>query len=257
MQDFEIIDCHIHPFRHATENNCFFPATVNCDNFVSELQRSGITRSCGSVIRKLTKPEFSVIQALNREALRFRDNYPDFFIPGIHVHAAYPDESCREIETLYRTEKICWIGELVAYFFDYKSYIEPGMNQVYDLAQQLNLPINIHPYGLDEIDQICLNFPKLNIIIAHPTGDKNGIMARYELIKKYPNAYLDLSGSGLFRWGMLRHGIKTSGKHKFLFGTDYPICNPAMMIEAVKFEISNDQELEAIFSGNFKRLTGA
>ena len=255
MQDFEIIDCHIHPFCNETENTCFFPDTVNSDNFVSELRRSGVTKSCGSVIRQLANPAFNEIKELNQQAILFRNNHPDFFIPGIHVHANYPEESCREIEQLHATEEICWIGELVAYFFDYKSYVAPGMNQIYDLAQNLNLPINIHPYGLDEIEQICRNFPKLNIIIAHPTGDKDGIIARYELIKKYQNAYLDLSGSGLFRWGMLKYGVNMVGKHKFLFGTDYPICNPAMMIEAVKFEISNDDELEAIFSGNFKRLT--
>lgn len=255
MRDFEIIDCHIHPFRREAENTCFFPGIVHADNFVDELRRSGVTKSCGSVIRALETPAFSEIKELNREAIKFRDSYPDFFIPGIHVHANYPDESCCEIEELHRTEQICWIGELVAYFFDYKTYSTPGMNQVYDLAQSLNLPINIHPYDLDEIEQICRNFPKLNIIIAHPTSGKTGIEARYELISKYPNAYLDLSGSGLFRWGMLKHGINRAGKHKFLFGTDYPICNPAMMIEAVKFEKLNDGELEAVFSGNFKRLT--
>jgi predicted TIM-barrel fold metal-dependent hydrolase len=256
MKDFEIIDCHIHPFCREAENTCFFPGTVNADSFVDKLRRSGITKCCGSVIRKLENPTFEEIKELNREAIKFRNSYPGFFIPGVHVHANYPEESCRELETLHATENICWIGELVAYFFDYKSYVTAGMNQVYELAQDLNLPINIHPYGLDEIEQICQNFPKLPVVIAHPTADKNGIIARYELIRKYQNAYLDLSGSGLFRWGMLKHGINIAGKHKFLFGTDFPICNPAMMIEAIKFELTDDDELEAIFSGNFKRLTG-
>lgn len=256
MKDFEIIDCHIHPFCTEAENTCFFPGTVNSANFVSELHRSGITKSCGSVIMDMKNPTFSEVKELNRKALNFRDQHLGFFIPGIHVHANYPEESCREIETLHANENIRWIGELVAYCFDYKSYVSPGMNQIYELAQDLNLPINIHPYGLDEIEQICRNFPKLNIVIAHPTANKNDIIARYDLIKKYPNAYLDLSGSGLFRWGMLKTGVNHAGKHKFLFGTDFPICNPAMMVEAVKFEKLSDTELAAIFSGNFKRLTG-
>jgi predicted TIM-barrel fold metal-dependent hydrolase len=94
----------------------------------------------------------------------------------------------------------------------------------------------------------------LNVIIAHPTSGLSSAKERFELLKKYPNAYLDLSGSGVFRYGILKNGINSVGKHKFLFGTDYPICNPKMMIEGILFEHLSDEECEAVFSANFKRL---
>ena len=256
IAELEIIDCHIHPFCRMTENYCFFPGENDGDNLVPELCRAGVSRCCGSVIRQLKQPSFQEIAELNRQAMDFRRRYPDFFIPGIHVHAAYPDESCREIEYYHEHEQLCWLGEWVAYMFDYKSYILPEMRQIYALAQDLALPVNIHPRDLSELAEICRDFPKLNVIIAHPTGDKAGIEARYELLSRFDNLYLDLSGAGLFRWQMLRYGVKKLGRHKFLFGSDYPICNPAMMIAAVKFELSDRADLEAIFSGNFKRLTG-
>jgi hypothetical protein len=204
-------------------------------------------------LKKLAKFTFDDIKTLNREALEIRRRYPDFFIPGIHVLPSFPEESCREIEELYRKENVRWIGELVAYWMNYNSYLGDGMFKIYDLVQNLGLPINIHPADFAEMKTICENFPKLKLVIAHPT-DSASMRERFEFIKRYPNAHLDLSGTGLFRWGMLRQGIDIAGKEKILFGSDFPICNPAMYVQGVLFEHLNDSEFEAVFSGNFKRL---
>ncbi len=253
---FEIIDAHIHPFIHEESNTKWFDYPTSHEEFFADLSFAGISRSCGSVIRHIENPSFSDIKTLNREAIELKHLYPDLYIPGINVHGNFPEESCDEIEKLYKEENICWIGELVAYFMDYKDYASENMFQIYALAQELEIPVNIHPYGLDEIEKVCKNFPKLNVIIAHPSSGLATIKERFDFVKKHPNAYLDLSGSGVFRYGMLAYGIKTAGKHKFLFGTDYPICNPHMMIEGILFERLTDDEFEAVFSGNFKRLTG-
>ncbi|MCK5843789.1 MAG: amidohydrolase family protein, partial [Victivallales bacterium] len=58
------------------------------------------------------------------------------------------------------------------------------------------------------------------------------------------------------RWKMLRYAIDIAGKEKFLFGSDSPICNPAAFIYGVLAEPLDDDERIAVFSGNFKRLTG-
>jgi predicted TIM-barrel fold metal-dependent hydrolase len=254
--NFEIIDAHIHPFIYEESNTKYFDSPANHEEFFTDLSFAGISKSCGSVMRRIEKPSFADIKALNQEAIDLKSLYPDLYIPGINVHGDFPDKSCEEIERLHKEENICWIGELVAYFMDYENYASKNMFQVYALAQDLDLPVNIHPYGLDEIEKVCQSFPKLKVVIAHPTSGVATIKERFEFIKKHPNAYLDLSGSGVFRYGMLAYGIKTAGKHKFLFGSDYPICNPHMIIEGILFERLSDDEFEAIFSGNFKRLTG-
>jgi predicted TIM-barrel fold metal-dependent hydrolase len=254
QSDFEIIDAHIHPFIAPENNTERFSKTSNTANFFAELKRAGISRSCGSVIHKLTKPAFDEIKELNREALEIRKQQPSF-IPGIHIHSNYPEESCAEVETLFKEEHIRWIGELVGGWTDDPSYCSPGMFQIFEVAQTLEITVNIHPFAMDEIEQVCNNFPELNVVIAHPC-DSAQMLERYEFIRTHANAYLDLSGTGLFRWGMLRKGINTAGKEKFLFGTDFPICNPAMQVQGVLFEHLTDDEYQAVFSGNFKRLTG-
>ena len=150
-----------------------------------------------------------------------------------------------------------WIGELVAYISGYKTYDTPAMRQILDLAQELGMVVNIHPFDLAEIDRLCADFPRLPIVIAHPSSGKEGIVARFELMARRANAYLDLSGSGVFRWGMLRAGIDRVGPDRFLFGTDFPICNPALLLQGVLFEHLSDAEQEAVLAGNFSRLVGA
>ena len=105
------------------------------------------------------------------------------------------------------------------------------------------------------IDRLCRTFPKLNLVLAHPEASREPFMARLELMQKYPNLHLDLSGSGVMRWELIRKAIETVGADKILFGTDFPICNPAMYVHCVLSEPISDKERRAIFSGNFKRLT--
>ena len=75
-------------------------------------------------------------------------------------------------------------------------------------------------------------------------------------MKRFPTLHWDISGTGLFRWGMLKYLVDTCGAEKLLFGTDFPICNIAMQIHGVLSEHIPDEARAAIFSGNFDRLCG-
>jgi len=66
---------------------------------------------------------------------------------------------------------------------------------------------------------------------------------------------MDLSGTGLFRWNMLKYGVDLCGADRFLFGSDFPICSPGMNLYGVLSENLTDAECRLIFSENFKRLT--
>ena len=74
-------------------------------------------------------------------------------------------------------------------------------------------------------------------------------------IAEYPNLHLDISGSGIDRYGVLREAVRVAGKEKLLFGTDYPINNPAVYVQGALFESLSDEEYAALFRDNFLRLT--
>ncbi len=75
-------------------------------------------------------------------------------------------------------------------------------------------------------------------------------------VAAYPNLHLDISGSGIDRYGILRKAIDTIGKEKLLFGTDYPVNNPAVYVHGALFEPLAEEEFDALFAGNFLRLIG-
>ncbi|MBP3393000.1 MAG: amidohydrolase [Lentisphaeria bacterium] len=252
--DFPVIDAHIHPFIEPENNIAAFGDPTTPDGFVREMRRTGISRACGSVIARRAA-SFEDVQKLNREALKIRDAYPDFYIPGIHIHGGHPEESCRELELMYKEYGVRWIGELVAYMMQTGEYDSGGMFRIYETARDLGMPVNIHCSDLEVIERILKNFPTLNLVIAHPE-DVGNAKKRFELVSRYPNAYLDISGTGLFRWNMLRYAIDLCGSEKLLFGSDFPICSPGMNLGGVLAEHLTGTELKNILSDNFLRLIG-
>ncbi|MBO5991446.1 MAG: amidohydrolase family protein [Lentisphaeria bacterium] len=248
---FEVIDCHIHP-NFANR----FGVVESEDIFIDDLKRAGVSRTCGSVIKR---PEFESswedVSLCNQKAWEFYERYPDFYIPGLMVHGSFVEESCREVEN-FHAKGVRWVGELVNYCMKTGRYASRGMMQIFELCRDLGMTINLHNDGfISEIEPVLKAFPTLNIVVAHPHEFDNA-KQRFEYISQFPNAYMDISGNGLQRYGMLKWAVDKCGAEKILFGSDYPINNIAMHIAGVMYERISDKEREAIFSGNFRRLTG-
>ncbi len=250
--DYEIIDAHIHPFLKPEHNSAWFGHPATTGELVRELKKVGISKACGSVIvsHEVTWEE---LKQLNREALELRDSYPDFFIPGIHVHGGFPRESCEELETMYAAG-VRWIGELVPYLMKTGEFASPDMMEILALAQDLNMTVSLHSgEPLEETEKVLKALPRLKLVLAHP-GDGANARRRFEFVARREQVSMDLSGIGLFRWNMLRSGIDICGSEKLLFGTDFPICSPGMNVYGVLTENLTESERKNIFSENFKRL---
>ena len=50
--------------------------------------------------------------------------------------------------------------------------------------------------------------------------------------------------------------MDVAGAEKILFGTDYPINNPAVYVHGAMLEDLSEKERKLLFSGNFMRLAG-
>ncbi len=257
LSKYHIIDAHIHPL--GDEPSCrmvLFGQEMSEQQFVAELRAAGIAQACGSVAKRFpTRPEsFAEIQALNRAALSFRDRQGDFYLPGGQIHPAFPVESCRELHQLRDQHEVRFVGELVPYMMDFGDCLSPAMLEIFACIRELNLTVNLHLLKEDDLGEILRRFPDLKLIVAHPTADAKVYARRLETIAQYPNAALDISGSGPNSWGMLRFGIETAGRDKIIFGTDFPLRNPGMYVAGVLAEHLSEEERQAIFSGNFQRL---
>ena len=185
-----------------------------------QLTDAGITHICGSVLNLGYQPDgFESLKALNREALRLREVLGEYYTPGFHIHPAFVRESCDEIEFMH-SQGVHLIGELVPYMHAWGEFEEKNWMEIMDVAEQYHM--------------VCSYWP--------------------DMLKAHPNLCLDLSGTGLFRFGMLKYLVQKVGAERILFGTDYPICNPRMYVEAVYGEEIKESEREQIFYKNAARL---
>ena len=253
LPDYPVIDAHMHPYL-AHDRNFNFAVPADFEEFFAIQQAAGIGLSCGTYNLAGAGKDPELLAACNSRVLEIHRAYPEQFYPGVNISPLLPEESCRFIEEFYRAG-FRWIGELGYYVMGYEKYSLPGMNMILDLAENLDMTVNLHPSNLDDLEELLSNFPKVRIVIAHPESC-GGINNIYKLAQKHSNMYIDLSGSGLFRMGMLRRGVDLLGAERILFGTDYPICNPAMNVAGVRFESLTEDEEKLILRDNFLNLTG-
>lgn len=255
----KIVDFHVHPFVDETENMCFYKQSLSFENerFVTDLKACGIITICGSVINSAgSKPEegFAPIRKLNRHALELWEKWGEFYVPGVHVHPAFVKESCEELEFMHQ-RGVKLVGELVPYMQGWSDYACPQLGEILDVIGEFGMVVSYHSMDDVQMERMIANHPKVTFVAAHP-NDRDKYPLHLERLQKYPNAYLDLSGTGLFRYGMLKHGVNRVGAEKFLFGTDYPITNPHMYVQAVEFEDISEDAKDMIFYKNARRLLG-
>ena len=255
---FEIIDFHTHPFVDGKTNICIHKEYCNFSiNATKEIFSDlGVSKICGSVIKPgLKELKWEHICYCNNKALELKEIYGGFYIPGFHINPLFIEESYNEIERMHK-KGIKLIGELVPYLHSWNDYSSPEFSDLLNEAGKRNMIVNIHTHGNDEMDEMVKNHKDVIFVAAHP-GEYNDLMRHFERMKMSENYYLDISGTGLFRYGMLKHAVDCFGADRILFGSDYPICNPGMFIGGVMFDrLLSDSQKEKIFSLNAKKLLG-
>lgn len=255
--DLKIIDFHIHPFTNNRNNIC--KHTDYCDlttsNTVRDMKKWNVTNICGSVITT-TKGYDDIWENLkvsNQTALELKGIYRDFYIPGFHVHPGYVRESCDEIEKMSK-QGVHLIGELVPYHDGWDDYSCKAFDEILDVAKQYNMVVSFHTMNNDSIDRMVDKHPDVVLVAAHP-GEYDNFTRHLERMKKSENYYLDISGTGILRYGVLKHGIDLFGAERFIYGSDFPICNPAAYIGGILFDsLISDKQKEFIFYKNAQRL---
>jgi predicted TIM-barrel fold metal-dependent hydrolase len=253
--DRQIIDCHIHPAVDRETDFCWYKKSGTIRKQFDDLKRAGISKACGSIVVAKIPKSFEEIKKLNDCALSIRDRFPDFYIPGMQIHPAFPDESCREIERCCKNHDVRWIGELVGYLMGYPDdYVSNNMIEIMKFASKFTVVVNFHCASIPVIENLCRKIPGINFVLAHP-GQGKEFLERINLVEKIKNLYLDISGTGIDRYGMLKKAVEIASYQKIIFGTDYPINNPAVYVHGVIFERLSENATCAIFSNNFLRIT--
>ncbi len=261
--DYKIIDFHTHPFPSDEYNICSHIKYCNMSeqNTITDLKKLGVVKICGSVIKngvaQSNTDVWQEILDMNNQALALAERSEGFYVPGFHIHPEYVKESVAEIERMSKLG-VKLIGELVPYHHRWSDFSDKRLFEILEVAEHYKMVLSFHALGTEQnfvqMDEMVKRFKNLVIVGAHPSEGEclKHHMLRLEASQNY---YVDLSGGGLFRHGLLRHLIDDFGKERILFGSDYPTCNPAMFVGGVALDfLISEEEKEYIFYKNAQRL---
>ncbi len=104
------------------------------------------------------------------------------------------------------------------------------------------------------IDQVALDFPELTIVCGHigyPWTEEMVAVAR-----KHEHVYIDTSAYTVRRYPpeLVRYMRSRGGRHKVLFGTNYPMIAPRYALEGLEELGLDEQTRELFLAANARRV---
>jgi len=249
-----ILDCHVHlPSPGLGKTWEWQPFTPDLGAAARYLRRCGVDRAIANSMRgELAKTPEEMVQG-NDEAAEAAEQHPDMFVPACLINADLGEDALAEIRRCRDELGMVWIGELCGYASGY-AYDTDAFGRAITLAGELNMVVQMHSEGWEEMDRICGEFPKVTFVLPHPGDSPKEVRARCELAAKHRNLHLDLSGHGVQRMGVLDLAVQCAGPERVLFGSDYTINDPAAVIATIRASYLDDSTKELILGGNTLRL---
>jgi predicted TIM-barrel fold metal-dependent hydrolase len=252
-EPFEIFDCHLHSPADKGEEWQWHKVTETFKEFVKYLDKTGVQRGIINSQKSYgVKPEEFI--AGNREVARNVEKYKGRFTGACVVNPQYIDEALKEIEYCHNQLGFVWVGELCNYMVPY-NYSIKEFEMLVDQVVKLNMVLALHTeHG--EMEYISQKFPLATIAFAHFGDDRefDDIFKRIDMVAKNPNYYLDTSGYGHDRVGVLEYAVKSIGPDRVLFGSDFSINDPSTVIARIKNSFISAEQKQKIFSGNLETL---
>ena len=255
----KIIDFQTHPYMQIDASICMYKNSsyLTPDQAKKHLESLGISKICGSVFcLEQDNTKWETVKKANEQAYAIKELYGDFYQLGIRIHPDFVEQSIEEI-CLARQKGCFLVGEVVPCDSEY--YQKAGLNKILKAMECKDMVFSFHTPACDEkeelaIERLVAEHPTVNFVAAHP-GEKNHYLRHLQRMKQFKNYYLDLSGTGLFRFGMLNYGIQEVGNDRFLFGSDFPVCDASMYVGSILNDpFLSEEDKRAVLYKNAERL---
>ena len=248
-----ILDCHVHlPSPGLGRAWEWAPCTPDVDAAVRYLRRCGVERAIANSMRGEVATTPEEMMAGNDEAAAQARRHV-MLIAACLVNTNFAEEALSEIKRCHTELGMVWLGELCGYVGGY-TYDTEAFARAMRLASDLNLVVQIHCEGWEEMSRLCREFPRVPFVLAHLGDPPEECRRRCELAARHANLHLDISGHGFQRMGILELAVRCAGPERVLFGSDYTINDPAGVIVRVQLADFDGRTKELILGGNAMRL---
>jgi uncharacterized protein len=249
-----IFDCHVHfPSTGLGLTWEWAACTPDAPAAVAYLKRCGVDGIVANSVRAQLARTAEEVAAGNDEMAEAARQYPGFVIPACLINTNFPQESLAEIRRCHATLGMVWLGELCGYVSGY-AYDTGGFSAALQLATRLNMVVQIHNDSVEDMARLCAQFPQTTFLLAHLGDAPEEVAARIELAARFPNLYLDISGHGYQRMGVLELAVRRATSDRVLFGSDYTINDPAGVIARIQATDFDAETKAKLLGGNLLRL---
>ena len=199
----------------------------------------------------------------NEEVARWVAQFPERFVGLASVNLYRPMEAVRELRHYVKMKGfrglrlLPWLWNLPPndrrYYPLYAECVELGVPFCLQVGHTGPLCPSEPGRPIPYLDEVALDFPELVIVAGHigyPWTDE-----MISLATKYPNVYIDTSAYKPRRYPpQLVSFMRRHGRSKVLFGSNYPMIQPAACLAQVE-ELGLDAEARELFlSGNAERV---
>jgi predicted TIM-barrel fold metal-dependent hydrolase len=176
----------------------------------------------------------------NDWVLELAEEYADFFVPFFAID---PNKGKAGIRAL---EKAVERGVRGVKIHPYGAELRPNDHRayaLYDAVQSMELPMVFHtgpgPLGtradlshVRHFDDLCVDFPRLRIILAHMGSD--AFMTAQMLAWRYENVFLDIAFvPEVYLQHMPWKLFEETIADKIMLGSDFPLVSPSERLETV------------------------
>jgi predicted TIM-barrel fold metal-dependent hydrolase len=225
---------------------------VSVSELVDEMDRLGVEKAIITTRAQDPHPD----------VLAFPKARPDRFTLSLSVDPRNGMAAVRALESLVRSEPVS-LARVVPFMIglppDDRSYYP-----VYAKCVELGLPISVNtgipgppaPGRVQDpiyLDEVCLFFPELDIVMAHGADPWWAVAIR--LMLKYPRLHLKTSAyAPKYFPPELIHFMNTRGSEKIIFASDHPVLAMERCVREARELDLREGVLDKFLYSNAKRL---
>lgn len=238
----------------------WIPDEIPDEFTLGALEMAGIQRA---LVSAWWGPEGAMLS--NDHVARLVRAHPDRFLGVCSVDLMQPMDAVRELrrcvlEHGFKALRVLpWIWGLPPndrrYYPLYAACVDLGVPFCLQVGHTGPMRSSEPGRPIPYLDDVALDFPELTIVGGHIGYPWTTEMIA--LATKYPNVYIDTSAYKASRYPPeLVAYMRTHGKKKVLFGSNFPMLMPAECLQGLDTLGLSDEARELFLGGNARRVYG-
>jgi hypothetical protein len=236
------------------------PESIPLELTMAALDAAGVSRA---LVSAWWGPEGPLIS--NDEVARFVAQHPERLSGVASVDLLRPLDAVRELRRAVRDDGLValrvlpWLWGLPPddrrYYPLYAECVELGIPFCLQVGHAGPLRPSAPGRPIPHLDHVALDFPELKIVgghIGYPWTDE-----MIALATKYENVYIDTSAYKPKRYpAQLAEFLRGHGRRKVLFGSNYPMIQPAACLSQLGLLELDDEATRLFLYENAQRVFG-